>query len=91
MGQCAQVVRARDVAAAHHPTHLRALRQICIQGLKSLRGRLVQLIWMLRNTRSGCGIMAVKRPSAVVTAVRPPALPLGLKGYASVAAPWLST
>ena len=29
----------------------------------------------------GCGIMAVKRPSAVVTAVRPPALPLGLNGY----------
>ncbi len=52
---------------------------------------LVQLICTLRNTRSGCGIMAVKRPSAVVTAVRPPALPLGLNGYCSVARPWLST
>ena len=40
----------------------------------------VQLICTLRNTRSGCGISAVKRPSAVVTAVRPPGLPLGLNG-----------
>ena len=46
---------------------------------------------MLRNTRSGCGIMAVKRPSAVVTAVRPPGLPLGLNGYCLGRAPVLST
>ena len=64
----------------NQPTHLRALRHSCIHGLSSLLSSGVQLIWMLRNTRSGCGIMAVKRPSAVVTAVRPPALPLGLAG-----------
>ena len=40
----------------------------------------VQLICTLRNTRSGCGISAVKRPSAVVTAVRPSGLPFGLNG-----------
>ena len=34
--------------------------------------------------------MAVKRPSAVVTAVRPSGLPLGLKGYWVVALPKLS-
>ena len=34
----------------------------------------------LRVTRSGCGIITVKRPSAVVTEVRPPGLPLGLNG-----------
>ncbi len=51
-----------------------------IQGLKALRSPEVQLICTLRNTRSGCGISAVKRPSGVVTAVRPPGLPLGLKG-----------
>ena len=74
-----------------HPTHLRALRQMRIQGLSAPMSPLVQLICTLRNTRSGWGIMAVKRPSAVVTAVKPPALPLGLNGYCSVAAPWLST
>ena len=52
---------------------------------------LVQLIWMLRNTRSGCGIIAVKRPSAVVTPVRPAGEPFGLNGYTSVAAPVWST
>ena len=51
----------------------------------------VQLICTLRNTRSGWGIMAVKRPSAVVTAVKPPVEPLGLNGYCSVGWPWLST
>ena len=61
------------------------------QGLASLLSPLVQLIWMLRNTRSGCGIMAVKRPSAVVTPVKPPGEPFGLNGYTSVAAPVLST
>src|SRR5690606_26537112 len=75
----------------HQPTHLRALRQMRIQGLCAAGSPLVQLIWMLRNTRSGCGMSAVKRPSAVVTAVRPPGLPLGLNGYCSVALPALST
>ena len=64
----------------HQPTHRRALRHNSIQGLNCATGWLVQLIWMLRNTRSGCGISAVKRPSAVVTAVNPPGLPFGLNG-----------
>lgn len=76
-GQCA--VRG-FVRAEPQPTHFLALRQSCIQGLNSLWWPLVQDIWTLRNTRSGCGIMAVKRPSAVVTAVRPPGLPFGLSG-----------
>jgi len=63
-----------------YATHLRALRQSCIHGLSSLLSSEVQLICTLRKTRSGCGIMAVKRPSAVVTAVKPPGLPLGLNG-----------
>ena len=37
-------------------------------------------IWALRATRSGCGIIAVNRPSGVVTAVRPSGEPLGLNG-----------
>ena len=34
----------------------------------------------VRNTRSGCGIMIVTRPSAVVRAVMPPGEPLGFAG-----------
>ena len=64
----------------HHPTHRLALRNMRIHGLGWLTSPLVQLISALRNTRSGCGINAVKRPSAVVTAVRPSGLPLGLAG-----------
>ena len=51
-----------------------------IQGLGAVTSPPLQLICTLRKTRSGCGISAVKRPSAVVTAVRPPGLPLGLAG-----------
>src|SRR5258706_6727405 len=45
----------------------------------------------VRNTRSGCGMRMVKRPSGVVSAVTPSAEPFGLYGYASVTAPRLST
>ena len=38
----------------------------------------------VRNTRSGCGIMMVARPSALVTAVIPSGEPLGLAGYCAV-------
>ena len=61
-----------------YPTHPRALCHNCIQALCTDTSPPVQLICTLRNTRSGCGIIAVKRPSAVVTAVRPAGLPLGL-------------
>ena len=40
-----------------------------------------------RECAAGCGIIAVKRPSAVVTAVSPPGLPFGLSGYVSVGRP----
>ena len=50
------------------------------QGLCALLSPEVQLISTLRKTRSGWGISAVKRPSAVVTEVRPPGLPFGLNG-----------
>ena len=72
------------------PTHFRALCHSCSHGLCALVSRFVQLIWILRKTRSGCGIMAVKRPFWVVTAVNPPGLPLGLNGYCVVVAPKLS-
>ena len=72
--------RARPEPSARQPSSRRAFSKIFCHGLASLRSPEVQLIWTLRNTRSGCGISAVKRPSAVVTAVRPPGLPFGLAG-----------
>ena len=50
-----------------------------------------QLICTLRNTRSGCGIMIVTRPSAAVKPARPPGEPFGLSGKFSVGLPRLST
>ena len=88
--QVARNGRLTPYAADAYFTHSRALRHICIHGLCADASPLLQLIWILRKTRSGWGIMAVKRPSFVVTAVRPPGLPLGLAGYCSVDAPWLS-
>jgi len=44
-----------------------------------------------RKTRSGCGIMMVKRPSRLVKPVAPAGEPLGLAGWASVAQPRWST
>ena len=64
----------------NQPTQRRALPNMRIQGLSAERSPGVQLICTLRATRSGWGISAVMRPSAVVTAVRPPGLPLGLAG-----------
>lgn len=40
-----------------------------------------------RKQRSGCGMSARWRPSGEHSAAMPSALPLGLKGYASVACP----
>ena len=39
----------------------------------------------VRNTRSGCGMIAVTRPSGVVTAAMPRGEPFGFAGYVSVA------
>ena len=45
----------------------------------------------VRNTRSGCGISEVTRPSALHRPARPIAEPLGLQGYFSVGRSRLST
>lgn len=63
-----------------HPKKRRALMNMRIHGLWALRSSGVQLISTLRKTRSGWGISAVKRPSAVVTEVSPSGLPFGLAG-----------
>jgi outer membrane protein OmpA-like peptidoglycan-associated protein len=54
------------------PTHLRAFANMRAHGLRRETSPPAQLSCTLRSTRSACGISAVKRPSAVVTAVRPP-------------------
>src|SRR6266508_875247 len=70
-----------------HPTQTLALRNIRIHGESSPQSSGCQDICTVRNTRSGCGMRIVKRPSAVVNPVMPPREPLGLYGYRSVAAP----
>ncbi len=57
------------------PTQRRALRNMRIHGLSSPQFSRCQDICTVRKTRSGCGIMIVKRPSAVVTPSRPPGQP----------------
>ena len=62
------------------PTQARALRNMRSQGLGWLRSPVVQESCAFRATRSGCGIIAVNRPSLVVTAVRPSGEPFGVAG-----------
>src|SRR6185436_12394001 len=49
-----------------YPTHLRALRNMRIQGESSTERSGAQDIWTVRKTRSGWGMTMVKRPSGVV-------------------------
>lgn len=63
-----------------YPTHFRALRNRRIHGESSPSVSGDQDICTVRKTRSGCGIMIVKRPSAVVTPVMPAGEPFGLYG-----------
>src|SRR5690606_21903675 len=74
--------RARQKAEAltAYPSATRAFRKIRIHGLSSPQPSGCHDIWAVRNTRSGCGIRTVKRPSAVVSAVRPSGEPFGLTG-----------
>ena len=51
------------------------------QGESSRNSRLRQLICTARNTRSGCGIKIVARPSFEVKPVSPAGEPFGLAGY----------
>ena len=73
------------------PTQTLALRNIRSQGLSFSTGPDVHDSWALRATRSGWGIIAVNRPSGVVTAVSPPGEPLGLNGYVRASPPRWST
>ena len=54
----------RRSSERHYPTHTRALRNIRIHGLSSPQSSGCQEHCTVRNTRSGCGIRIVKRPSA---------------------------
>ena len=65
---------------AFHPTHFRALRNMRIHGESSPKSLGCHDICTVRKTRSGCGIMIVKRPSGVVTPVIPCGEPFGLYG-----------
>jgi hypothetical protein len=67
-------------AVPFQPSQARAFANMRAHGLAAETSPLVQLICTLRKTRSACGISAVNRPSAVVTAVKPSGLPFGLAG-----------
>jgi ADP-ribosyl-[dinitrogen reductase] hydrolase len=60
------------------PTQRRALRNIRIHGESSPQPSGCHDICAVRNTRSGCGIMIVNRPSAVVRPATPAGEPFGL-------------
>ena len=62
------------------PTQTRALRNMRIQPETSVQASGCHESSNARWLRSGCGIMIVKRPSVVVTEVRPPAEPFGFIG-----------
>src|SRR5690349_5798980 len=79
------------VPRGSYPTKARALRNIRIQGESSPQPSGCHENSTERNTRSGCGMRMVKRPSGVVSAVMPWGEPLGLYGYTSLTLPRLST
>jgi PhnB protein len=78
-------------SARTQPTHFRAPRNIASQGESSPQPAGCQDICTVRKMRSGCGIMMVKRPSAVVRPAMPSGEPFGLAGYLVATAPRLST
>lgn len=61
-------------------TQTRALRNMRIQPASSCHSSGRQEFCTARNTRSGCGIMMVTRPSRLVRPVMPRGEPLGLAG-----------
>ena len=65
---------------ADQPTQTRALRNMRIQPASSCQASGRQEFCTARNTRSGCGIMMVTRPSRVVRPVMPFGEPFGLAG-----------
>src|SRR5690606_41244799 len=75
------------------PTHLRAFANMRNQGAfsKSRQSFGTQDCCTTRNTRPGCGILMVTRPSGVVKPVAARGEPFGLAGYCSVGLPRPST
>lgn len=67
-------------SVADHFSQTRAFLNRRSHGLSSPHPAGRQEHCTLRNTRSGCGIMMVKRPSRVVSPVIPRGEPLGLAG-----------
>ena len=59
---------------------LRALTNMCNHALLSAQSSGCQLICAVRNTRSGCGIMMVARPSVDVTPAMACGEPFGFSG-----------
>jgi hypothetical protein len=70
--------QGRGGPRAGQPTHARALRNIRIHGESSGQPAGRHENSTERNTRSGCGMRIVKRPSGVVTEVMPCGDPFGL-------------
>ena len=72
--------QARSESAERQPTHTRALRNIRIHPLSSPHVSGCQEFCTVRNTRSGCGIRIVARPSRLVRPVMPAGEPFGFAG-----------
>ena len=69
-----------DECLAAQASQRRALRNRRRQGASSYQPSGRQVHCTARTTRSGCGIMMVKRPSALVRPVMPSGEPFGLAG-----------
>ena len=75
-------VRNKKGKLVHRPqlTQTRALRNMRIHGASSFQSSERHEFCTARNTRSGCGIMIVTRPSRLVRPVIPRGEPFGLAG-----------
>jgi len=75
-------VRNKKRQLVHRPqfTQTRALRNMRIQGASSFQSSERHEFCTARNTRSGCGIMMVTRPSRLVRPVIPRGEPFGFAG-----------
>ena len=76
----AEFIRPTVHQESGQPTQARALRNIRIHGPSSSQSSGYHECVTARNTRSGCGIMMVTRPSAVVSPVMPCGEPFGFCG-----------
>ena len=69
-----------ELVHSYQLTQTRALRNMRIQGASSFQSSERHEFCTARNTRSGCGIMIVTRPSRLVKPVIPRGEPFGLAG-----------